>query len=227
MEKKEDTKKETLKNSEETENKEIVIPKEPPKTSKKVAKETDEKKESAEKSPDIQEKEPKKSEEKLQKTSQSKKKAILKDREISFKTFLLSHLGILLAGLAFIGFFYFLVGDRYDGLNVERYDPVTKEPSSFSLDINNLDDNLLTFDENIVISGKTDPNTTVLITSNETDLGLESDSKGNFTKVINLAEGPNLVTVTAFDSKGNVKTINRSVYYSKESLEEEKDNEKN
>lgn len=149
-------------------------------------------------------------------------KNLLRDRELTFKTFLISHLGILAASLLFLGGLYYILYFDRDPLNLKNYDPVTKEGVSFDLEVSSPEDNSLVFDPSIVISGKTDPKSTVLVSNNQKDLGLEADKDGNFTKVVTLAPGVNYLSINAFNPEGGIKLKKLTVYYSEESLEEEK-----
>ena len=105
------------------------------------------------------------------------------------------------------------------------YNPVSREPTSFDLEINSPDDNSLVFDSSVVISGKTSPDSAVLISNEDDNSAVQSDNEGNFAKVINLTPGANPITITAYDNQGDIKQIQRSIYYSDTSLEEEKDDE--
>lgn len=155
--------------------------------------------------------------------SKKTKRRILRDRELSFKTFLISHLGILILGLIFLGSLYYILYFDRSPLNLKNYDPVTREPISFDLEISNPEDNSLVFDPNIIISGKTDPKSTVLISNNQKDTGVEADQDGSFTKVITLTPGVNYLSISAFERKGSIKTKKLTVFYSEVSLEEEEE----
>lgn len=140
---------------------------------------------------------------------------------LSPKQFMLSALFILLSGLLFSGGMYYFLNPEKFVKTISEYAPVTREPSSFSLDVNTPEDNTLTYERNILISGKSAPKATVIITRLESTVGFEADGKGAFSKVIQLEKGPNPITVTAFDSSGNIKTLNRNIYFTEEKLDEE------
>lgn len=158
----------------------------------------------------------------FQKQQVKKKRKILRDRELSFRIFLISHLGILLAGLIFLGGIYYILHFDQNPLNLQNYNPVTKQSISFDLEVTGPEDNTLVFDSSIIVSGKTDPLSTVIISDNQKNIGLEADQNGNFTKVVTLFPGVNYLTISAFNPKGNIKTQRLTVYYSTEKLEEEK-----
>lgn len=96
--------------------------------------------------------------------------------------------------------------------------PVTSEPVSLSLNINNPDNNLLVFESDLLISGKTSPNTTLVLSLDKEDWVGNIDNLGNFSDTAKLKEGVNHLVVTVFDSQGNSKSESRTIYFSKEKL---------
>ncbi len=98
------------------------------------------------------------------------------------------------------------------------YNPVTKIPVSFTLEITNPDDELLVFDKSIVVSGKTTPKTTVVINDDGELSTTEADSNGQFSKVIVLDTGVNKILIHGVDTQGNSKEDHRTVYYSEEKI---------
>jgi hypothetical protein len=141
-----------------------------------------------------------------------------RDRVLSTKTFLISHLIILIAALAFFGgLYYFLYPEKFQNTLTE-YNPVTKNSVSLFLEISTPEDDILVNDGSIVISGKTGPNTTIIILSLTNDTGLQSNDEGEFSKVFPLTEGANIIEITAFDLEGNSKTVVKSIYYSEEKI---------
>jgi hypothetical protein len=141
-----------------------------------------------------------------------------RDRILSTKTFVLSHLTILILALIFFGgLYYILYPDKFQSA-VNQYNPVTKEPVSLFLEITSPEDDVLTYDGSTVISGRTGADATVIISNNTSDVGLQSGNDGQFSKVFPLTEGANIIEITAFDSEGNSKTVTKSVYFSKEKI---------
>lgn len=108
-------------------------------------------------------------------------------------------------------------GDK-NGLYGSTGQPVTREPISLTLNLNNPDDNLLVNSPNLLIQGKTLPNIVVILTQNTDDLVLQSSLAGDFSTTITLAEGVNQFNVAVFDDKGNSKIEGRTVFYSKEKI---------
>jgi hypothetical protein len=141
-----------------------------------------------------------------------------KDRVLSTKTFVLSHLAILILGLAFFGgMYYFLYPERFQAV-VTQYNPVTKEPVSLFIEITSPEDDVLVTDGSLVISGRTGADTTIIISSQGNDAGLQSGKDGEFSKVFPLTLGANIIEITAFDTEGNSKTIIKSVFFSEEKI---------
>lgn len=141
-----------------------------------------------------------------------------KDRVLSTKTFVLSHLTLLIIALVFFaGLYYILYPEKFKEA-VPQYNPVTKEPVSLFLELTSPEDDILSNDASVVISGRTSPNATVIISSNDNDSGLESGNDGQFSKVFPLSDGPNIIEITAIDSEGNSKSVTKSIFFTEEKI---------
>ncbi len=141
------------------------------------------------------------------------------NKVLSLKAFILSNLIILILSLIFLaGFYYILNSDQFKASPIKSYLPVTNKPISLNLDITNPDDELLVFDKSQVISGKTAPKATVIISIANINQGMQADTNGEFSKVIVLNKGLNEITIGVFDNSGNSKTVSRTIYYSEDKL---------
>lgn len=96
--------------------------------------------------------------------------------------------------------------------------PVTSAPASLTLELDSPDDDLLVFDSDLRLSGKTLPNLRVLITSGAKNQIVQSETDGNFTSDFELGNGVNEITVTVFDESGEERSLQRTIYYSKEKI---------
>ncbi len=96
--------------------------------------------------------------------------------------------------------------------------PVTTKPLSLTLNVNNPDDNLLSFDGDLLVQGTTAPKASVVLNWEGQNQALQADQQGNFSATIKLDEGTNLLTITAFDEIGNSKFDKRMIFYSTEKL---------
>ena len=65
----------------------------------------------------------------------------------------------------------------------------------------------------ITISGKTNPNSQVVVYTDSNEDIFESDQEGNFSGVFILEEGPSEITITAFGNKEEEVTETRVVVY--------------
>ncbi len=96
--------------------------------------------------------------------------------------------------------------------------PVTTLPKSLRLDLDQPDQDSLSNSESIIVSGKTGPGKEVLISTNTEDLVIKSKVDGSFSTLLNLDEGVNKITAVVFDTTGDSRSTERTVYYSKEKL---------
>lgn len=96
--------------------------------------------------------------------------------------------------------------------------PVTTLPKSLRLDLDQPDQDTLSFSSSIIVSGKTGPQKDILISTDTNDLVIQSKIDGSFSTVLNLDEDINRITVAVFDSTGDSRIAQRTVYYSKEKI---------
>lgn len=147
---------------------------------------------------------------------------LLMTKRISAKTFILSQILILTVGLVLIGALYLFVNSdnpaQKNNFISQLQNPITKPPTSLALDLNQPEDESLTFKSTTVISGKTAPNTLVLVSSQSRDLTLKSDESGAFSTSFDLEAGVNDITVVVFSQNGQPSKVEKTVYYSKEKL---------
>ena len=140
-------------------------------------------------------------------------------KKISSKHFILSHLLILVISLIFLGGLYFILNIQYQKpKNLFLNGPVTTPPKSLRLDLDVPDDDSLTFQSSIIVSGKTAPLVDVLISTDSQDLVVKSKPDGSFSTILNLDEGVNKIMAVTFDATGDSRSVERSVYFSKEKL---------
>lgn len=141
-------------------------------------------------------------------------------KSLSTKNFILSHILILIVGLIFLAGLYFILNVQYKtSPNPFINGPVTSKPKSFTLTIDQPADESLSFKDQILISGKTGPYMSVLISTNQDDQVIEAKFDGSFSLTLNLAEGVNNIKVVAFDQTGDFRELERVIYYSKEKIQ--------
>jgi len=142
------------------------------------------------------------------------------NQKLTAKHFILSHILILIIGLTFLGALYFILNIRYQKAGGKPFSngPVTTSPKSFLLNLDQPDQDLLSYSSSIIVSGKTGPAKDILISTDTEDLVIQSKPDGSFSTVLNLDEGVNRITAVVFDTTGDSRSDTRTVYYSKEKI---------
>lgn len=139
-------------------------------------------------------------------------------RKLSTQTFIASQIIILLCGLFIFISLALYVNDGPGKSPWQLKLPVTQVPKSFNLTINSPEDNLLVFDQTLLISGKTSAKTPVIISTPNEDFALLSSDNGDFSKDITLKLGLNIITINAVSEDGTIKQIKKIAYFSKEQI---------
>lgn len=142
------------------------------------------------------------------------------NQKISTKFFIISQMLILLSGLIFLGSLYYILYLSYPtsssfSLGEKLF---TQPPKTLLIDLDQPDQDSLTFEPSILISGKTSPNMDILILSDVEDFIVKSKNDGNFSTALDLNEGVNRIVAVVFDASGQSRLVERSVFYSKEKL---------
>ncbi|TSC86873.1 MAG: Uncharacterized protein G01um10147_748 [Microgenomates group bacterium Gr01-1014_7] len=141
------------------------------------------------------------------------------NKKIPAKHFYLSQILILIVGLALLAGLYYILNIQYQKPNKPFSNgPVTTPPKTLRLDLDNPDDDFLSFQSSVIVSGQTGPLKDVLIFTDSQNLIIESKKDGSFSTVLILNEGENKVTAVVFDTTGDSRLVERTVYYSKEKL---------
>lgn len=140
-------------------------------------------------------------------------------KKLAKKHFHLSILAIFLISLIFLGVLYYLVNIQYQKpKELFSNGPVTSLPKSLRLSLDQPDQDTLSFSSSIIVSGTTEPRKDVLISTDTNDFVIQSKADGSFSTVLDLDEGINRITTAVFDSTGDLRSAERTVYYSKEKI---------
>lgn len=141
------------------------------------------------------------------------------NKKFSTQNFFVFIFFILITGLISLGVLYYILNIQYQKpKNPFINGPITKLPKTLILDLDQPDEDLLSFSPSVVVSGKTNPSKEVLISTDNDDTVVKSKRDGSFSTVLNLTEGLNTITVAAFDASGEAKFAERTVFYSKEKI---------
>lgn len=128
---------------------------------------------------------------------------------------------ILLACLGFIAGLDYIFNIQYrqkNGNFLSGNGPVTSAPVSLVLSLDQPDDDSLTFQQSLVVSGKTSSDAQILISTDSQDTVVEPKNDNTFSTILTLKEGVNNLDVYAFDKTGEQRSISKTVYYSKEQI---------
>ncbi len=86
-----------------------------------------------------------------------------------------------------------------------------------SLSVNSPADGTLTGDKSVTVTGRTSADTVVAIFTDENEFSVQSGIDGTFSQKIDLVEGINTITVTAFGENDEEKSVTLDVVYNKDS----------
>lgn len=87
------------------------------------------------------------------------------------------------------------------------------EPKELTLSLLSPSENTSAVDDQILIKGKTLPNTTVVLYSEFDEEILQSNTNGDFEGKLFLDSGKNVLTISAFSDTGEEKTLNLEIDY--------------
>ncbi len=90
---------------------------------------------------------------------------------------------------------------------------VTTAPKILELLVDSPTGEMVTKSGKVTVSGKTEPNTTVVFYNDIDQNSVESDNSGHFAGTIALAPGINPLVVSAFTDQGEQKTLNLNLVY--------------
>ena len=110
-----------------------------------------------------------------------------------------------------------------DDLVKQQVDDGLKESSQLS--ITTPEENLIADQENLIVSGSTNPNSFVVIFVNDTENITTSDETGNFSLEVTLDEGGNFIEIHSLDEDGNSIIKERSVIFDADYLNNDTNDE--
>lgn len=133
-------------------------------------------------------------------------------------SFIMVLIGLLVAGAAF--YFYQttkVVSDKSSVNSTNSAPTPTPKPTVF-LVLNEPTNEEVVSNKILMISGKTNPESTVIIITDSDQLVLSPSSQGDFSTTITLSGGQNLIRVRAISPNGETTSVQKTVTYSTESF---------
>lgn len=100
-------------------------------------------------------------------------------------------------------------------INPVSSDSATLQNNAAELVINSPEPNLLSKEEEIIVSGMSNPDSFIIIFVNDQEYITNADEAGNFSSKVTLEEGGNLLNVTSLDEDGRKVEKQLSVIYEK------------
>lgn len=91
--------------------------------------------------------------------------------------------------------------------------PTSHRSKLLSLEISSPSDQSIVNTATVNLSGKSSPNTIIIISQPAGDDVLRTDTEGNFQKIINLNAGINYIPVTAVSEIGQSQQVNLTIVY--------------
>lgn len=117
---------------------------------------------------------------------------------------------IVLLFIAVVGILGFVLVKKNEIPPVTQPVSIEKE-SLLPLSLESPKEGDLAVNDEILVKGKTDPNTTVIVFTDNDETSMESDAAGNFESTITLSGGVNTLRVSAFSDNGKEKTLSITI----------------
>ena len=128
-------------------------------------------------------------------------------------SFIMVLIGLLVAGTAF----YFYQSGKKPTPSVRTAvspTPATAKVKTVLLTLTSPDDQEVLSNKNLDISGKTNPDATILLITDSDQQVLKPNGQGNFTTTTTLDNDQNIITVISILPSGDSKQIQETVTYS-------------
>lgn len=133
-------------------------------------------------------------------------------------SFIMVLIGLLVAGALF--YFYQstkTVSPSTTGI-INRITPTPTPKPKVYLSLNEPSDEKVTSNKTLAISGKTNPNATLIIITNANQQVIQPSLQGDFSTTITLDDGQNLIEMHSILPSGETIVVRRTVTYSTEAF---------
>ncbi|MBI4137322.1 hypothetical protein HY469_04635 [Candidatus Roizmanbacteria bacterium] len=94
--------------------------------------------------------------------------------------------------------------------------PMEEPEEEISLTLESPADDALAVEDEVLVRGTTTPGATIAVFTETDEIIVESDENGHFETTVQLVQGINTLTVTAYSSEGQEKSITRTIVYDEE-----------
>jgi hypothetical protein len=124
--------------------------------------------------------------------------------------------GLLVAGIAFYLFQTTKTIPNSNSKTISLISPSPTIPPSISLTLDQPKDEAVVDSKVLVVSGKTQSNAVVVITTDSSEDVVTPSENGGFSTTVNLDNGQNMLEVTSIAPNGESVTMKKTVTYSQE-----------
>jgi hypothetical protein len=125
-------------------------------------------------------------------------------------------IGLLVSGAAF--YFYQstkIINPPKTNLSFHATTPTPKpKQQTIFLNLNQPNDESVTDNKTVTVSGKTIPQATIAIITASDQQIVQPSSQGNFSSTVTIDDGENIIEVKAISPNGESKTIQKTITYS-------------
>jgi hypothetical protein len=127
-------------------------------------------------------------------------------------------IGLLAAGLAFYFYQSTKTVSSSNQIILNAPSPTPTPKPTVYISLNKPDDEIIVDNKTLVISGKTNPDATIIIYTNADQQVIQPSKQGDFSTTLTLDDGQNLIRLMSILPGGETKTLQRTVTYSTENF---------
>ncbi|MGA2911864.1 MAG: hypothetical protein ABSE17_04530 [Candidatus Levyibacteriota bacterium] len=125
-------------------------------------------------------------------------------------------IGLLAAGLAFYFYQSTKTISSSNQITVNAPTPTPTPKPAVYLSLSSPDDEIVVGNSTLTVSGKTNPNATIIIYTADGQQVIQPSNQGDFSTTLTLDDGENLLKLTSILPGGETNTVQRTVTYSTE-----------
>jgi hypothetical protein len=127
-------------------------------------------------------------------------------------------IGLLAAGIAFYFYQSTKTISTPNQITLNAPSPTPTPKPTVYISLNNPNDETVTDSKTLTVSGKTNPNATIIIYTDNDQQIIQPSTQGDFSTTLTLDNGENLLKISAILPGGEINTILRTVTYSTENF---------
>lgn len=127
-------------------------------------------------------------------------------------------IGLLAAGLAFYFYQSTKTVSTPNQITLNAPTPTPTPKPTVYISLSNPEDESIVSSKTLTVSGKTNPDATVIIYTDSTQQVIQPSTQGDFSTTITIGDGENLIKMTSILPSGETIMVQRTVTYSTENF---------